>query len=110
MSEFPTESDIDEFLSHYRATFPTATITPKLHMMEDHVVDFIAEWRVGIGMLGEQGAESIHTAFNQLARTYANMPNGMERLKSMVTEHYRQICPENVARQVPPAKRNKIEE
>ena len=68
------------------------------------VVDFIAEWRVEIGMLGEQGAESIHIAFNQLACTYANMTNGVERLKSMVTEHYQQICPENVARQVPPAK------
>ena len=65
------------------------------------VVDFIAEWRVEIGMLGEQGAESIHIAFNQLALTYANMINGVE---SMVTEHYQQICPENVSRQVPPAK------
>ena len=35
---------------------------------------------------------------------YANMINGVERLKSMVTEHYQQICPENVARQVPPVK------
>ena len=69
---FCPESDIDEFLQHYRTTFPTATITPKLHMIEGHVnvVDFIGEWGVGIGMLGEQGAESIHTVFNQLARTY----------------------------------------
>ena len=65
------------------------------------VVDFIAEWRVEIGMLGEQGAESIHISFNQLACT---MTNGVERLKSMVAEHYRQIFPENVACQVPPAK------
>ena len=48
-----------------------------------------------IGMLGELGAESIHISFNQLART---MTNGVERLKSMVAEHYRQICPENVVR------------
>ena len=54
-----------------------------------------------IGMLGELGAESIHISFNQLART---MTNGVERLKSMVAEYYRQICPENVVRQVPPAK------
>jgi hypothetical protein len=45
------ESDIDEFLHHYRMNFPTATITPKLHMMEDHVVSFISLWGVGIGML-----------------------------------------------------------
>ena len=105
---FCPESDIDEFLQHYRTTFPTATITPKLHMMEDHVVDFVGEWGVGIGMLGEQGAESIHTIFNQLARTYANITNGVERLKSMVTEHNRQICPQN--RLQPAAKRKKTEE
>ena len=63
------ESDIDKFLCHYQASFPSATITPKLHMMEDHVVDFVSQWRVGIGMLGEQGAESIHTVFNQLGQT-----------------------------------------
>ena len=38
------------------------------------VVDFIAEWRVKIGMLGEQlreqGAESIHIAFKQLAHLH----------------------------------------
>ena len=65
------------------------------------ILDFIAEWRVEIGMLGELGAESIHISFNQLART---MTNSVERLKSMMAEHYRQICPENVVRQVPPAK------
>ena len=70
--------DIDEFLQHYRTTFPITWVTPKLHMMEDHVVDFVGEWGICIGMLGEQGAESIHTVFNQLARTYANITNGVE--------------------------------
>ena len=107
---FSTESDIDEFLTHYRSAFPNTTITPKLHMVEDHIVDFIRWWRVGMGMLGEQGAESIHTIFNQLERTYGNMTHGVERLKSMVTEHYRQVCPENVVRQPPPTKRQKTEE
>ena len=79
-------------------------------MMEDHVVDFISQWRVGIGMLGEQGAESIHTVFNQLGRTYANITNGVERLKSIVTEHQRQICPQNVACRVQPVKRMKAED
>ena len=55
------KSNINEFLSLYRAAFPTATITPKLHMIEDHVVDFISQWRVRFGMIGEQGAESIHS-------------------------------------------------
>ena len=76
-------------------------------MMEDHVVDFISSWGVGIGMLGEQGAKSIHTVFNQLGRTYANITNGVAKLKSMVTEHHRQVCPANAAYSVPRAKRRK---
>ena len=79
--------------------------------MEDHVVDFIDIWRVGIGMLGEEGAESIHTTFNQLTRNYTNMMNGVEQLKSerynVVMEHYQQICPDNFALQPPPVKRMK---
>ncbi len=104
------ESDIDKFLSYYRSSFPHATVTPKMHLIEDHVVDFIRLWRVGLGMLGEQGAESIHTRFNQLERTYASMRNGVERLQSMVTEHHRQVCPENIVRLPPPVKRKKTED
>ena len=47
------ESDINDFLSHYRTSFPSASVMPKLHMMEDHIVDFLSHWGVGIGMLGE---------------------------------------------------------
>ena len=57
--------------------------------------------RVGLGMFGEQGAESI-----QLERTYGN---GVQPLNRMVTEHYRQIYPENIIRQ-PPTKIKKTEE
>ena len=75
MQVLSTESDIDEFLVYYRSFSPNASITPKLHMVEDymHVVDFIKNWNVGLGMLGEQGAESIHTVFIQLDHTYAKM-------------------------------------
>ena len=38
------------------------------------------------------------------SHTYANMTNGIERLKSIVMEHYQQICPDNVSLQPPPVK------
>jgi hypothetical protein len=41
--------------------------------------------------------------------SYANITNGVARLKSIVTEHHRQVCPENVACAVPQAKRKKKE-
>ena len=73
--------NIDEFIRYYRATFPEASITRKLHIFEDHVVLFIRQCRVGLGVMGEQGAESIHNRFNVLERTYSNMPNKVNRLK-----------------------------
>ena len=82
-------------------------MTPKLHMLEDHVVDFIKQWRVGLGLMGEQGAESIHTRFNQLERTYSNMRNEVDRLKAIMEEHYRQVCPENIVKQPVPKRRRK---
>ena len=37
-----------------------------IHILEDHMVNFLLNWRVGCGLLGEQGAESIHKVYNQL--------------------------------------------
>ena len=75
-------------------------------MLEDHVVPFLRQWRVGLGVMGEQGAESIHARFNTLQRTYANMTSKVDRLKCMMMEHFRQVYPENISRQ-PPVKRRK---
>ena len=102
--------DIDEFIRYYRATFPEASITRKLHLFEDHVVLFIRQCRVGLGVMGEQGAESIHDRFNVLERTYSNMPNKVNRLKCMVADHFRQVFPANIVKQPPAAKRAKREE
>ena len=77
-------------------------------MLEGHVVPFIREWRVGLGMMGKQGAESTHAYFNALERMYSKMTNSVERLKCMVLEHLRQTCPLNIARQLPPQKQLKI--
>ena len=51
-----------EFMHYYRDVFPEASITPKLHILEDHMV--LLNWRVGCGLLGEQGTESIHKVYN----------------------------------------------
>ena len=69
--------DIDTFVAYYRDTMKSSFF-PKLHMLEDHTVPFIRQWRVGLGMLGEQGMEGIHARFNNLERTYSNMSNHME--------------------------------
>lgn len=53
---------------------------------------------VGLGFLGEQGAESIHARFNSIKRNYSSMPNSVQRLECVMVEHFRQICPHNIVR------------
>ena len=73
-------------------------------MLEDHIIPWIRQWHVGFGLMGEQGAESIHAAFNYDERIYANLANRVERLKSVLQNHYLKITPSNVVLQ-PPSKK-----
>lgn len=62
-------------------------ITPKLHLLEEHTVPLLRTLGVGIGLLGEQGAESIHAAFNKYEQTYKNIPSSLQRLKTISDQH-----------------------
>ena len=61
-------------------------------MLEDHVVDFICEWKVGLGFYGEQGGESINSEFNRLHRANSVLHN-IRRVKSMLQQHYLKSYP-----------------
>ena len=51
-----------------RNSFPNATVLLKMHMLEEHVVPWLKMWQhIGFGIMGEQGAESIHAYFNSLS-------------------------------------------
>ena len=63
-------------------------------MVEDY--NYAVDFNIGLEMLGEQGAESIHTVSSQLEQTYKQM-QWANCMKSMVYEQYRQIFPENIA-------------
>ena len=64
-----TDQNIVKFLDYYRATFPKATILPKMHILEDHVMQWLKRWRIGAGMMGKLGGESIHAHLMRLERT-----------------------------------------
>ncbi len=83
-------------MDFYRDSFPHATVTPKLHMLEDHVVPFLEKWGVGLGFLGEHGAESIHARFNSIRLNHVRITNPVKRLNSIMKEHFLQVCPENL--------------
>ena len=94
-------------MSCYRRNFPTATVTPKFHMLEEHVTPWLKKWNIGFGFMGEQGTESVNAAINRITPAYLNMPDRVERLKGIMTEHHRQICPDLVSCQPVLKKRKK---
>ena len=96
------ERYIAKFLEFYRDSFPHASVLPKMHLLEDHLVPFLKEYGVGLGFLGEQGAESIHARFNEIKKNFSNMPNSVQRFECVLKEHFRQICPQNLSKQPEP--------
>ena len=99
-------TNIEGFMSYYRQHFPNATVLPKMHFMEAHVPNWLEKWKVGLGFMGEQGAESIHASFNNIERSYLNMPNKVDRLFRIVQEHHLRTDPD-LQSLVPVVKRRK---
>ena len=62
-------------------------------MLEDHIVPWIKTWKTGCGLMGEQGAESLHAQFNSMERAYNNMRDRVERLKVLLKNHLLQVKP-----------------
>ena len=60
-----------EFMAFFRGTFADATTTITMHLLEDHATQWANATHVGFGLLGEQGAESIHAKFNRLGLAFA---------------------------------------
>ena len=63
-------------------TLPSETVTPKLHMLEKHVVQWLRHWEVGPGLMGKQSAESIHHWFNGQRATFHTMHDDAEKVKA----------------------------
>ena len=100
------EEAIQNFMSYYRRVFPEASVTVKLHMMEEHLVPFLKKWKgIGFGLMAEQGAESIHHEFNDLTRRFASIPDTTSRLGYVLREHHLRCCPVNRDAKPVPKKR-----
>lgn len=75
--------------------------------MEDHIVPFVKKWKVGPGMMGEHGGESIHHLFNELKQRYANMPNAATRCYHTLKRHLIETNPSLPSAPEPAQKRKK---
>ena len=83
------------------STFGGMKSTVKMHLLENHMVDWLSKHQAGCGLMGEQVAESIHAQFNSLARTYSRIRDPKVKLNSIMKEHYLNISP-HLSTEVPP--------
>lgn len=84
-------------MAFYRENFPFASVLPKMHMLEEHVIPWLKRWHVGFGLVGEQGIESIHAHFNSYGRTFRNIPEEVARLRQLMKAHLLHTAPDNIA-------------
>ena len=93
-SSTPTLQELSSAISNFLASCRQhvtsrrrGNITPKLHLLEARVIEFLQHFNVGLGLINEQGAESTHHAFNSLQMTYSSISNQLDRLRSCVEAH-----------------------
>lgn len=81
-----------------------------MHILEDHVVQWLHQWNIGAGIMGEQGAESIHAHMNKLEAQFSGIAHPLERLKYVVKEHNVESSPLLNSLKPPPKKYKKTSE
>lgn len=90
----PLDTCITNFMATFRLSFPTSSITPKMHLLESHAVEQLTRFGVGFGLLNEQGGELIHTEFNRTGRVVCGMRDDLQRLMTIMKHHHLATTPE----------------
>lgn len=85
--------DIKNYLAYFRATFPSESVPPKMHLLEDHVTPWIRQWHFGLGFHGEQGGESVHAHLNSLRCDVRGLQDDVAILQSVIRTHWIQTSP-----------------
>ena len=79
-----------------------------MHILEDHVIQWLSRWKIGAGTMGEQGAESIHAHIMKLERLHQGIANEVDRLKYIFELYQLETTPSLVALRPPPTKKTKL--
>ena len=58
----------------------TNVLSKRSRLPQSPIVPWMKRWRMGSGIMGEQGAESIHAHLMRLEKTYQGIPNELDRL------------------------------
>ncbi len=99
-----------EFGNAWRASYPDRILTPKGHVVEAHVPDFV-DWFGVCGVLGEDGAEALHVIDNLCRKLVRQMPNPEMRHKAATLHLACRVTCEEIRREVKkrPSKKRRLE-
>lgn len=95
----PLQIAIDQYMTIYRTHFPDKII-PKQHILEKHCVPFISTFRFGLGILGEQGGELIHSTVSKFEKRAQAVKNDSSYLTIVMNSSLLQVSPD-IQSQVP---------
>ncbi|XP_070544697.1 uncharacterized protein [Ptychodera flava] len=87
------ENNIDCLMAFYREEFPSARVSPKMHILEDHTVPWIRRWGFGCGFHGEQGGEHVHSDLNNIRYNIRGLRDDLEIARCLMKEHWTQVSP-----------------
>ncbi len=87
------KTHIDNYMRYYRRKFPEERVTVKQHILEHHVIPCLQKYKVGFGVLGESGFESIHARINGIKWSMVGIKNPEQRLLSTIKEHHLGVAP-----------------
>ena len=79
--------DIKDFMKAFRTHYP-GKIIPKMHFLEDHVVDWMRKWEFGLGFHGEQAVESSHSVMNNILNDRRGIRNRATKVWGAMRSHY----------------------
>ena len=100
------EEDITNFLQFIREKFPDMMITPKLHMLEEHVCPFLRQWHMSLRFCGEQGIERIRSEFNTQSQHFDHMKKKDTRLRQILVNPHIATSPELAGKAPKPKEKN----
>lgn len=105
-------SEINAHIQSYMRTykqFYTNKVIPKQHILEHHCLPFVSRYKIGLGLLGEQGGELIHSSIGKLEKRIAGIRDETRKLKTIMECHLIQVAP-MLQRFVPTTKKRKLQQ
>ena len=85
-------SDIMSYLFFYRNRLEQKMF-PKLHFLEDHCLEWIEMYGVGLGLHSEQGGEQLHKSIKFLEIQNRGIVSEKQRLVTVMRKHFAEACP-----------------